>query len=129
MDLSSADQTLDFKYRAPLAVEISGLPDADPTCALAVPVIAQTERYPMTIQVFEDYGTLGRCPVDTGTVTVFDEIIDQEKNPVTLVVKNGEAKLETDNGLQALRDRRQHAEHLRGPRGRARGTTARTRSR
>ncbi len=100
VDLSTANYTLDFKYRAPLEVEVSGLPVADPSCPLGVPVIDQMQRFPMTINVFEDYGTLGRCPVDTGTVTVFDEIIDQEKNPVTLVVKNGVAKLQTDNGLK-----------------------------
>ena len=99
VDLSTADQTLDFKYRAPLAVEISGLPDVDPNCTLGVPVINQTERFPMTIKVFEDYGpTLGRCPVDTGTVTVFDEIIDQERTPVVLMIKNGEAMVQTANG-------------------------------
>ena len=54
----------------------------------------------MTISVFEDYGSLGKCPVDSGSVTVFDEIIDQEKFPVTLVVKNGDALRQTTTGLK-----------------------------
>lgn len=99
VDLTSANQVADFKYRAPMRVEIEGLPDVAPGCAITVPIVPQTERYPLVIRVFEDYGT-STCPVDTGTVTVFDEILDQEQNPVTLVIENGQAYVSTANGLQ-----------------------------
>ena len=99
VDLSSADQTLDFVYRAPLRVMVTGLPPVDPGCPLGVPVVAQLDRYPLVISVVEDYGTLGTCPVDSGEVTVFDELLDQERNPVTLVVRDGKAYVSTENGL------------------------------
>ncbi|TPW14114.1 MAG: hypothetical protein FD129_1140, partial [bacterium] len=99
VELAAGGAVLDFIYRAPLQVGVTGYPEP-PSCGTfndpergilspAVPVIGQTEHYPLTITVFEDYGSAGLCPVDSGTVTIFDEIIDQEDAPVTLAVRDG----------------------------------------
>jgi fibronectin type 3 domain-containing protein len=104
VDLTTGDVALDFIYRAPLRIEVTGFPDA-PGCGTftdpergvtmpAVPVIAQAESYSLGIRVFEDYGAAGACPVDSGTVTIFDEIIDEEDNPVVLTIRNGVALME-----------------------------------
>ncbi|MFQ6092897.1 MAG: LamG-like jellyroll fold domain-containing protein, partial [bacterium] len=108
IDLTSADTTLDFIYRAPLKVVIEGFPDP-PTCAGgkmtlpdgitqidAVPVLEQGPTpVPLTIRVYEDYGSGGLCPVDTGTVTIYDEIVDEEDTPVELPIQAGVAQYTT----------------------------------
>lgn len=105
VDLTGANGTLDFIYRAPLLVNIEGLPATG--CANltlpggaqipAVPVLKQGEdtNVPLTIRVYENYGGGNLCPVDSGTVTIFDEISNQEGNPVVLTVKNGQAVYRT----------------------------------
>ncbi|HEX7878046.1 MAG TPA: hypothetical protein VF720_01475, partial [Candidatus Eisenbacteria bacterium] len=104
VDLRNADATADFIYHAPLVIEIEGF--TDPACATltlpgnpvplpAVPVVEQSESVPLIIRVFEDYGSAGLCPVDSGLVTVFDEIIDEGDTPVPLELRNGEARYTT----------------------------------
>lgn len=94
IDLAEADTTLAFVYRAPLRVTIEGFPEPD--CpAIGVPIIAQLDRVPLTIRVEEDYGARGFCPLDSGFVVVYDEIIDQAESPETVTVKNGIARYAT----------------------------------
>jgi hypothetical protein len=105
-DLSDADTTLDITYRAPLGLEITGFPDP-PSCPNgmitlpdgstepAVPILAQGDRVPLVIRAYEDYGPGNRCPLDSATVTIFDEIIDEADHPDTLQILNGSAKYTT----------------------------------
>lgn len=110
VDLTSGDGVLDFLYRAPMEMVIEGLPDLPAACdpqnpvislpgggtIPAVPVIDQGENYPLSILVVEDYGDGNHCVVETGTVTVYDEIIDEQDQPVQLIIEDGYAMVETD---------------------------------
>ncbi len=102
---ATTDTTLDFVYRAPLRVTISGFePYVDTNCRLeledgtllppGLPVVPQLEYVDVTIHVEEDYGNTV-CPLDSGQVVVFDEIFDQEDTPDTLTVTNGVATYQT----------------------------------
>ncbi len=106
VDLSTDDVTQNFTYRAPVSIAITGLPDpicdgqtlTDPETGVsfpAVPVIAQGDSVVVTVELFEDYGNGNVCPVDSATVTIFDEIQDIEDEPVTLTVVNGVATYTT----------------------------------
>jgi hypothetical protein len=104
IDLADSAAQLDFTYWAPLAVEIEGLPEVlcdeivdeeRGTVVPAVPVIAQGEGVELTIRVVSDYGDSGTCLVDTGTVTIFDEIMDIADQPTTLNLENGVATYTT----------------------------------
>ena len=85
LDLTAKDDTLDVIYRAPLAVSIEGLPGPSSQCSNGiqvedeslpnVPLISSQDEtaIPFEVRVAEDYGQSGRCPVDTGTVRIYDE--------------------------------------------------------
>lgn len=96
VDLTTADQEVDLVYKAPLTVEITGFPTAcgdfyDPesgATSVAAPVIAQLADVALTIKVFENYGPV-QCPVDSGTVTIYDEIKDIADSPVTVTIADG----------------------------------------
>ncbi len=102
VDLTSGDQDLELVYKAPLTMQVTGFPAAcgefyDPesgVTATAAPVIAQLTSVPLTINVFEDYGTV-QCPVDSGTVTIYDEIKDVADTPVVLAIVDGVASYTT----------------------------------
>jgi hypothetical protein len=101
VDLTNADSTLGFVYRAPLVVTIEGLdeyiPDCHPLTFLgrdlpdSLPVIPQGTHFNLTITVNENYGPGKICPLDSGMVTIFDEIFDQQDTPIELVVEDGVA--------------------------------------
>ncbi len=103
IDLSEDDLELDLTYRAPLVVDIEGLPAAScPSLHVngkplpSVPILEQgPSPIPLTVLVNEDYGVNGLCPVDTGRVTIYDEIADAEDAPVTLTIENGQVQYET----------------------------------
>ncbi|MCA9732035.1 Ig-like domain-containing protein [candidate division KSB1 bacterium] len=109
VDLTAADSTYNIIYRAPLAVVVEGLPD---TCANpltyvndsrqtinlpTVPVMKQSSRAKLSIKVYEKYGESQEtwCLLDTGKVTIFDEIMDEEDTPVVVSIKDGAAVYET----------------------------------
>jgi fibronectin type 3 domain-containing protein len=106
IDMSAvADTTLDFIYRAPLRVAITGFEDyVDPNCRLeledgtllppGLPVLPQLESVNLVIRVEEVYGNTV-CPLDTGMVVITDEIFDKQDEPDTLTVSGGEAKYTT----------------------------------
>ena len=104
VDLTEADTTLDFIYRAPLLVTIDGF-GSYRTCPQLtfpnrdlpdfLPIIPQGEVVSCTIKVNEYYGDSLLCPLDSATVTIYDEIFDQEDTPVELVVKDGVAYYKT----------------------------------
>ena len=107
IDLADSAAQIDFTYLGPLAVEIEGLPEvlceeiADEergTVIPAVPIIGQGEGVRLIIRVVSDYGDSGTCLVDTGTVTIFDEIMDAADQPVTLPLERGIAVYETYGG-------------------------------
>ncbi len=104
-EMDSTNVTMDFVYRAPLQVRIKGFEDyvmcsapltfADRTLAENLPVLPQGERIPLRIEVDEDYGVSGLCPLESGTVTIYDEISDRETRPTVLTVQDGVAACTT----------------------------------
>ena len=101
LDLTEGGATLDFVYRAPMQVSVAGLPDPL-TCGLDVPVLNAESgsgvTYPLTLTVEEVYSPDFTCPVDTGSVTVYDEWSDREGTPVILEVQDGQAQYEVFPG-------------------------------
>ncbi len=113
VDLRTDDQSIDFIYRAPLQVAIEGLAgdlcpanvitevdeDGTPLRTLPkVPLIPPDAVRPLTIRVTEDYGVAGTCPVDTGSVTIYDGLADRAEEPVTLAITGGTVSYETRAG-------------------------------
>ncbi|MEM9847854.1 MAG: carboxypeptidase-like regulatory domain-containing protein, partial [Bacteroidota bacterium] len=84
VDLSSASQNEDFYYQAEPVIVVEGLPE--PPCTYEYPVLAQSEVTPLLIQVFEEGTT---CPVDTGTISINDQIGDMGDEPITFEFKGG----------------------------------------
>jgi fibronectin type 3 domain-containing protein len=105
-DSTVIDDRLDFIYRAPLRVTVSGFePYVNPGCPqlrledgtllpAGLPVIPQGKFANLTIRVDEAYGD-SLCPLDTGKVVILDEIFDQENDPDTLTVSGGVATYRT----------------------------------
>jgi hypothetical protein len=104
--LDSSDTTLDMLYRAPLEVTIQGLESYIPDCEQPLtfdgqplpanlPVLEQGIWYGVLIEVYENYGSQGLCPLDNGTVVIYDEIADREGTPVEIGVSNGVASYTT----------------------------------
>lgn len=95
-DLTFRDSTINFIYREPLAIEIDGFPEV---CSGAnVPVVAQYERYFLTITVLDSYDG-SSCPVDTGSITIYDDLSDNGNNPITLPLSNGQAHYILEPGI------------------------------
>ena len=111
-DLTTEADTVDFRYRAPIILAIEGL-DPPPTACTsqgsytvvdadgiprqsipAVPVLGEYARTPLTIRAYEDYGDGGTCPVDAGTVRIFDNFADA-REPVEVALENGQAQYTT----------------------------------
>jgi hypothetical protein len=102
VQLDTTDAVLDMLYRAPLQVAIKGFDAYREDCpgpltfegrelTDSLPVVPQGTVLDLIIEVNEDYGGGGLCPLDSGTVTIYDEIFDQEGHPVELEVLEGEA--------------------------------------
>ncbi|MEM1094258.1 MAG: LamG-like jellyroll fold domain-containing protein [Bacteroidota bacterium] len=83
VDLAAADSTVNLVYRAPLVVTIDGLtPSVCDTPALPgnLPILAKGDEVDISISISEDYGNQ-LCPVDSGRVTLFNEIADESTLP------------------------------------------------
>jgi hypothetical protein len=105
-DSTVIDNRLDFIYRAPLRVTVTGFePYVSTVCPqlqledgtllpVGLPVIPQGTYVGLTIRVDEAYGD-SLCPLDTGRVVIADEIFDQENHPDTLTVSHGVVKYRT----------------------------------
>jgi hypothetical protein len=112
LDLSAEADTLDLIYHAPLVVDIIGLMEpltcdndfngeyqvVDDQGGLLrtfnpVPLFYQgSDAIPLTISVNENYGgDVPGCPLEEGTVTVFDEIVDEADAGLALNIVNGVA--------------------------------------
>jgi hypothetical protein len=107
VDLSGSDTTLDFIYRAPLQVTIEGLEGYVPgDCPEGLtfrgrklphplPVIPHREVLSLTIYVNENYGGGNLCPLDSGSVIIYDEIADREDSLIEVPVLNGVANYQS----------------------------------
>lgn len=74
-DLSEGDGLIRFSYHNPPSITVTGFPAPPANCgALDFPVLEQATTYSLMIEVFEE-GT--SCPIDTGMLTVIDQISDQ----------------------------------------------------
>ncbi len=102
VQMDTTDAVLDMLYRAPLRVAIKGFEPYTEQCPGALtfegrtlpdslPVVPQGTVVDVIIEVNEDYGSGGLCPLDSGRVTIYDEVFDQEGHPVELEVIDGEA--------------------------------------
>jgi fibronectin type 3 domain-containing protein len=119
IDLTDADSELDLTYWAPLGIQIEGLPalecteiaDEDRgTVVPAVPILDQGEGVELTIRVVSDYGDSGTCLVDSGTVTIFDEVMDIADQPVTLRLNDGVVTYTTYGGYPNIFSGRRDAD-------------------
>ncbi|MGV3589669.1 MAG: T9SS type A sorting domain-containing protein [Adhaeribacter sp.] len=75
----------DFIYRGALTLAVTGLPD--PVCSPQIRLMERGETRMIRIQVLETHGNT-TCPVDSGTVTIYDRVGDKgvKRYPIT----NGE---------------------------------------
>lgn len=75
IDLTDSSAVLDFVYRAPLRIVLAGLP-TPPDCdeLNGAYVVDQLSSNPINIELYEDYGAGGLCPVDRANISVFDEL-------------------------------------------------------
>ena len=85
IDLGSSNQNEDFYFHAKPVIVVEGMP-TEP-CTFPYPVLAQSETTSLTIRVFEEGTT---CPVDTGTISINDQIGDMGADPITFQFKGGE---------------------------------------
>lgn len=92
IDLSYQDQRIDFTYHRPPVIRVTGLPEAQ--CSATI--LEQGGNYPLTIEVWEVPGV---CPVDTGTITITDQISDLGDEPITLKISQGRATYTMTPGL------------------------------
>ena len=92
IDLTTQADTLELVYRAPLSVSITGLDAFLPTgsCSAGldvlaedgsvrrtipeVPILYQNATVALSVEVLEDYGDDNVCEVESGTVTLYDEV-------------------------------------------------------
>ena len=78
VSLAFSDTSLAYFYKAPLNLEISGIPEL-PSCtsgSYAFPVLEQAKLYPtFDIKVWE--GPIGSCALDTGFVDFTDNVADR----------------------------------------------------
>lgn len=88
IDMTEEDQTYDFIYHAPPQMRLSGFPDKG--CGIYnVPIAHQEVTYPITFEVFEQYGIV-ECPVKSGSI-VIDDRVAYGSPDTTIVIENGEA--------------------------------------
>lgn len=96
VSLSDSSRTYDFIHYEPITVTIepSWPPPPDSCAAYTGPdgeelavrsVLEQNQTYALHIEIFEDYNkfSVGHCPIDTGTVTIANNIADEGNSQVT----------------------------------------------
>lgn len=111
VDMTHGDVERNLTFRAPLVLEIEGL-EPPTTCPAdlisqtdeegnvlrslpAVSTIEEGEFRQLSIKVHEDYGSGGLCPVDDGSVTIYDAIADLVDADSTVQIENGEVSYVT----------------------------------
>jgi len=99
-DLLDENQTLDFIYRNPPSIQVSGLPEIN--CSdLAYSIVEQDELYQIDIEVREAFGAES-CPVEKGYVLVYDEASDKANEPDSIPIVDGLAVYEMRPGAPNL---------------------------
>lgn len=91
IDLKNGSVTREYRYFAPLKVDVAGLPEINP--CLGVPLLEQFTGLYLTYNIYEEYTyngiVTGRCPVDTAFVEIFDGFGDKINSPYQLKVVGG----------------------------------------
>ncbi|PHN08002.1 thrombospondin type 3 repeat-containing protein [Flavilitoribacter nigricans] len=93
ISLLEGDQQVNFTYRRPPIIQLTGLEGA-PCTGLDHPVLEQHQVYPLIIEVWEEVGV---CPVDTGLLTIVDRICEAEQI-ITLPISQGRVAYELKAG-------------------------------
>ncbi len=89
VDLTDSSRYEKFTFRKAPVVEISGWPEIG--CApFEVPILEMGVIYPLRIEVYEEFGG-ERCLVDTGKVTIYDDVGTGDQDPVVLDLEDGVA--------------------------------------
>lgn len=100
VDITDEGQTLNFIYRQPPNITISGFPDN--SCpSLGFAVVDQQETYLLSIKVEEQFGGTS-CPVESGYVLIYDEVGDKANEPDSLPIENGIVQYELAPGMPNL---------------------------
>lgn len=89
------DKTLDFIYRPPPVVRVTGWPD--PLCNGGDIIVDQLEPIELTLEIFE--GVLDGCKVDTGRFIITDVVSDSSDHMLSLPFKDGVATYTVVPGL------------------------------
>ena len=85
VDLSTESKNANFTFHRPPVIEVIGMPE--PPCTdIDKSVLAQSSTTLLTIRVWEEGGT---CPVDTGTISINNQIGDLGDEPITFGFKGG----------------------------------------
>lgn len=92
-DLTDTSATINFIYRRPPSIEIVGFPESGCGDYATIPVMAQLERYPLQIMVFESFGTES-CLTSSGYVVVYDQVQEVYSEPDTIWLEDGIAYYE-----------------------------------
>ncbi|HEX9659442.1 MAG TPA: LamG domain-containing protein, partial [Rhodothermales bacterium] len=110
VDLTRGDAERNLIFRAPLTLAIAGLEPSNQCSAGItqadeegnvirtlpnVPTIGEFGFKQLTISVEENYGDGNTCPVDEGTVTIFDGIADRADADSTMDIENGQVQYTT----------------------------------
>lgn len=112
IDLTAQSDTLDMAYRAPLKVSVSGFESGALQCSSGIThggttlpgaaIITEAEAargVNLTIDVLEDYGASGTCPLEGGDITIFDNISDRDEAIVFEDITGGSVNYTLNPGL------------------------------
>ena len=87
VDLTDSSVVQHFVFRKPPVIEVTGWPEIG--CApYDIPILEMDVVYPLIIEVYEEFAG-ERCLVDTGTVTIYDDVGTGNQDPVTLELEGG----------------------------------------
>ena len=97
-DLHFENKRIYFIYHPKPIIQLTVFPD-ERTCNPApVPIMQQSLRYDLLIEVLESYGT-DTCYVTTGQVSIYDDIGGNPAVPVVLPINNGKVTYNLEAGL------------------------------
>lgn len=85
-----------FIYLRDLQVAVDFLASGAEVCSDNTVILQQDGLYTIAIQVTE---SITNCPVDTGSLRIYDYISDRDSDPIIIPIKNGFAFYELEAGL------------------------------
>ena len=88
VDIRFENKNLNFIYHPPPIIQLTFFPDERTCDDNPVPIMAQSIRYEVLIEVLEAYG-MDTCYVSGGMVTIYDDIGGNPADPVILPIQNG----------------------------------------